>query len=356
MDITINSIAIPDFQPANVSSVELRFYVDQAFAPSGSTAVIQRSGPGLETFYKKYTCPVGGGVLSIPQVVLPATLDATPATARYRAVFVGAGVQQFFSGFASFFVPASPTTTDWATLLGLNASSAPPAASGEGFVVQVSPFTLAYREILGTSDHIVVTNGDGQAGNPTLNIGDDVVTLDGSQTLTNKTLTGAILKGYPRTIEVNTTTVGNVGGGTDPLHSFSLPAGSLATNGDYLKVRYGGVFAANNNNKTISVSFGGAGVASVTFDVNGAGWVFDVTYTRTSATTVRAIYSAVWGSVNRNSAGTSGGNGVVFSVNPAADLTVSDLILNNTAMAVTCSGTSDNDISQTLSIVELIQR
>jgi hypothetical protein len=70
-----------------------------------------------------------------------------------------------------------------------------PAISGlsdpgaDGVVVRTGPGTTIVRTLQGTTNRITVTNGDGVAGHPTFDIGSDVVTLTGSQTLTNKTLT-----------------------------------------------------------------------------------------------------------------------------------------------------------------------
>jgi hypothetical protein len=55
-------------------------------------------------------------------------------------------------------------------------------------------------------------------------------------------------KTSPRRIRFDTSTVGNVGAGLDTLHTFSLDTPNrLLTDGDSLKVRYGGKFAANAN-------------------------------------------------------------------------------------------------------------
>lgn len=62
-----------------------------------------------------------------------------------------------------------------------------------GIVARTSASASAARTITGTTNRIGVTNGDGVAGNPTLDIGTDVVTLTGTQTLTNKTLTSPTL-------------------------------------------------------------------------------------------------------------------------------------------------------------------
>jgi hypothetical protein len=61
--------------------------------------------------------------------------------------------------------------------------------STSGIATRTATDTWTTRTITGTANRIGVTNGDGVAGNPTLDIGSDVVTLAGTQTLANKTLT-----------------------------------------------------------------------------------------------------------------------------------------------------------------------
>src|SRR5262245_28344898 len=58
-------------------------------------------------------------------------------------------------------------------------------------------------------------------------------------------------KDAPRVIHRNTATTGTVGTGLDNLHSFSLPAGSLASDGDFVEFIYGGILATNDNQKRI---------------------------------------------------------------------------------------------------------
>lgn len=64
------------------------------------------------------------------------------------------------------------------------------AYNTNGIVTQTAADTFAGRTITGTANRVAVTNGDGVSGNPTLDIGTDVVTLAGTQALTNKDYDG----------------------------------------------------------------------------------------------------------------------------------------------------------------------
>ncbi len=57
-----------------------------------------------------------------------------------------------------------------------------------GVVVRTGLNTTTARTILGTANRVSVTNGDGLAGPPTLDIGSDVLTAASTHTLTNKTI------------------------------------------------------------------------------------------------------------------------------------------------------------------------
>src|SRR5262245_26027003 len=151
-------------------------------------------------------------------------------------------------------------------------------------------------------------------------------------------------------IHRNFSVVGNVGGGADVLHTFSLPAGSLAANGDYLRVRYGGKIAATGSDTvTLVISFGGQTVHSIpglAGQAGGADWSFDITYIRVSSTTVRVLE---FGSIF----GTGGATDTDFTINVL--LTVSDLNANAQTLQITgesLTTPSDNDVTQNLSIIE----
>jgi hypothetical protein len=75
------------------------------------------------------------------------------------------------------------------TLVLANDLSGLEGLSTSGVAVRTGTSTWTTRTITGTSNRITVTNGTGVSGEPTLDIGTDVVTLTGSQVLTNKTVT-----------------------------------------------------------------------------------------------------------------------------------------------------------------------
>ena len=70
------------------------------------------------------------------------------------------------------------------------------ALSTNGILAKTGAGTATTRSVV-QSTGIVVTNGDGVAGNPTVAIDSTVVTLAGSQTLTNKTLITPAISGTP---------------------------------------------------------------------------------------------------------------------------------------------------------------
>lgn len=54
------------------------------------------------------------------------------------------------------------------------------ALASNGLIVCTSSTTVAARTLTGTANRISITNGDGVSGNPTFDIGSDVVTLAGT--------------------------------------------------------------------------------------------------------------------------------------------------------------------------------
>lgn len=147
--------------------------------------------------------------------------------------------------------------------------------------------------------------------------------------------------GLTRARVVSTTAVGNIGIGTDTLISVSLPAGALAVNGDSLEIIAWGTFAANANNKTLALLFGGTTLFSTgALPLSGGSWMIRAIVIRTGATTQKAI---AWfsGSLNALSA-------EVNMTTPTETL--------SGAITIRCTGaaTTDDDIRQ--EVMEVVQR
>lgn len=153
-----------------------------------------------------------------------------------------------------------------------------------------------------------------------------------------ETMTGIVL----RNLTVNTTTVGNVGTGEDDLRTYSVPAATLAVNGDHLAWEAAGTFAASANNKRIRAKFGATtmldtGVLAIT----AAGdWQANGLVIRTGAATQKCV--------------------AVFTSTDAAMRTWTDYttaaetLSGAVTLKLTGEATSNNDVVQELFIVRLL--
>lgn len=141
-----------------------------------------------------------------------------------------------------------------------------------------------------------------------------------------------------RRLTTITALVGNVGAGEDDLMSYALAAGLLATDGQAIRVTAVGIKANNANAKTLRFRFGGTILAAVALGTSAAAvWRMVVEIVRTGATTQ---YGAT---ITVDNAVMLAGNGY-----PAEALSGS--------ITLKCTGdaTSNNDIQQTLMVVELL--
>lgn len=87
-------------------------------------------------------------------------------------------------------------------------------------------------------------------------------------------------------LTVVSTGVGNVGGGTDDLISYTLPAGVLSVTGRALRIRAWGITANNSNPKTITLNVGSQTVMTQALTVSIAGtWRIEATVIRTGDST-----------------------------------------------------------------------
>lgn len=130
---------------------------------------------------------------------------------------------------------------------------------------------------------------------------------------------------------VTTTQTGNVGTGEDTLASYSVPANTLAVNGQSLWFEAWGSFAANGNNKTVKARFGSSGT-NLMFDtgavaVNGQDWFLRGRIIRTGAATQKSGVQFTRAVVNVDSV-------------TALDQTLSGAV----TLAISGEATSNNDI------------
>lgn len=92
------------------------------------------------------------------------------------------------------------------------------------------------------------------------------------------------------TLKVDTTAVGNVGVGEDDLITYSVPASTLGTNGDFIEFDMAGTFAANANSKRVRIKFGATTLFDTTALIfNGVDWRAQGKIIRTGAATQKAI-------------------------------------------------------------------
>ncbi len=142
-------------------------------------------------------------------------------------------------------------------------------------------------------------------------------------------------------IDVNTTQVGNVGAGEDDLITYTIPANVLNTNGDQIRFRMAGTFAANANNKRVRIKYGATTLLDTTaLAFNNADWTAHGTIVRTGATTQKAICEFASGSALLTS---------------SCDYTAPAETLSGTVvLKATGEATSNNDITEEFHIVEWI--
>jgi hypothetical protein len=155
-------------------------------------------------------------------------------------------------------------------------------------------------------------------------------------------ITQSMVVASDRTLNVNTTTVGNVGTGEDDLRTYSVPAATLAVDGDHLAFEAAGTFAATANNKRIKVKFG----ATTIFDtgvlaITAAGdWYVSGLIIRTGAATQKCV--AHWTCTD-----------AALPVKPDYT-TAAETLSGAVTLKLTGEATANNDVVQELLIVRLL--
>lgn len=133
---------------------------------------------------------------------------------------------------------------------------------------------------VGTGDLRVTTAGTNTAS---------AVTVGGTQTLSNKTIPvggSASTGSFVGVSHTDTTTVGNVGGGTDNLMSYTIPASFFSSNGKAVEIIAQGATANNANAKTLGFVFGSGTPITWSMTANQSGrWVFHALIVRSGSNT-----------------------------------------------------------------------
>lgn len=104
------------------------------------------------------------------------------------------------------------------------------------------------------------------------------------------TVPGFLITDSVNVLNTQFATVGNVGTGDDVLFTYSVPAATLGSDGEVLRIEAVGQFAASANNKRVRVKFGATTVFdSAALAVTAAmGWTVTTKIIRTAGTTQRA--------------------------------------------------------------------
>ena len=221
-----------------------------ASAGAGGYTEVQEEGSALAAqsklnFIGDGITAADDGANSRTNVTLDATLNALAAyntdgilVQTAADTFTGRTLQSPVSGFTivnANGVGGNPTfalSHDLAALEGL---------TGTGFAVRTGLSAWTNRTITGTANRIVVTNGDGISGNPTLDVGTDIAVLN-----ENETVSGTW------TFSNNITLNGTPSAGTDVTNvTFVNTAIANAIAG----LRKGSVRAATTTAGTLATSF-----------------------------------------------------------------------------------------------------
>jgi hypothetical protein len=202
---------------------------------------------------------------------------------------------------------------------------------------------------------VIVPRQGGDGGSPSKRVSDELDSIIGE---VNNIETGQTkITGVPYTILMSNASVPNSGTGVTTLHSLSLPANSMANNGDFLEIVQNGLFSNTTNLKALTFSFGGIAIEGTgNIDVSGAlGWQAYTIVTRNNATAVSSIIS-LWANflqTDRTPTLQNGGFGGRFLSRGFSQGSVSNLNSNAQTILVQGQGGASNDVIQLFTTVRL---
>lgn len=136
-------------------------------------------------------------------------------------------------------------------------------------------------------------------------------------------------------LDVDTSATGNVGTGEDTIATYTIPANTLASNGDSVWFEASGLAANNSNSKTLKVYFGSAEIMAAVDTDWGLEWTLRGRVIRTGTATQKA-YCDFTTSAPLGTGSLAGGAGINTSVTEDETGTI--------VLAITGEATSDNDL------------
>ena len=133
-------------------------------------------------------------------------------------------------------------------------------------------------------------------------------------------------------VSSNIVSATNSGAAPTDLMSYTLGGGALTTTNDYVEVEAFGIFAANANNKSISLVFGGTTIYTISpTAINGGSWSLRARIIRTGPTTQEIIVEG------------NGTNSVLIKTSYTAG---TKILANDLIIKVSATGVATNDITQ----------
>lgn len=198
--------------PADDNDATNKLYVDTGLAGKAGTSVATTSADGLMASTDK---------TKLNGIATGATANQTDAFLLARANHTGTQLAATISDFSTASdarISAAIGTTVQAYSAQLGALA---GLSTSGIIARTGTNTVAARTVTGTTGRIVVTNGNGVSGNPTLDIGASVATLD----VENQQLTGGAA--------VTSKSLGTISSGTTTLDMGDRPLQNYTNNGGH---------------------------------------------------------------------------------------------------------------------------
>jgi len=124
--------------------------------------------------------------------------------------------------------------------------------------------------------------------------------------------------------------------------TYTLPAGTLATNGMQLKLRWWGKTAAGASTRTFRLYWNGASILTTTFTVASGIWQGEANIVRTGAATqsARTIHGAVTLGLNTATPGTVPRLGTVWDTGAPVNATLSGTVALKTTLQDSAAGTN----------------